>query len=84
MLSCFGKIQEIVESAKVSTFRKCLRWANVFPLVHLGLCATDTLAILVPAWSSLGLAWTFLVVADFPFSIVALLFGWNLGVPSRL
>jgi hypothetical protein len=52
-----------------------LRWSRIFPLIHLGVCATGTLGALVPGWDILGRAWTFLVIGDLPWSFVYVVVG---------
>src|SRR6266481_5005271 len=65
------------------TPRKYLRWSRIFPLIHLGVCAAGALAA-VPGWNNLGITWTYLIRADFPWSLLTAFLLWKYGVLAEL
>ena len=63
--------------------RRYLRCSYIFPLIHLGVCAIAALAA-VPGLNHLGITWTYLIRADFPWSLLTVFLLWKYGVLAEL
>jgi hypothetical protein len=54
-------------------------WVFLLPAVHLCACSVSMIGYVVPRLEYLGIAWTFIMVADFPVSIVAYMVAFRSG-----
>jgi hypothetical protein len=54
-------------------------WIYFLPALHLFACLISMIGLVVPGLESLERVWRYLMVADFPISLVALASGWRYG-----
>lgn len=54
-------------------------WIYFLPALHLFACLISMIGLVVPGLEALESVWRFLMVADFPVSLVALASGWRYG-----
>jgi hypothetical protein len=59
--------------------RRHKRWVYLLPAVHLCACSASRIGFVIPRLEYWGIAWTFIMVADFPVSIVAYMFAFRSG-----
>lgn len=52
-------------------------WVYLPPAVHLFACSVSMIGYVIPRLEYWGIAWTFIMVADFPVSIVAYMFAFR-------
>src|SRR5437868_14367236 len=53
------------------------RWVYVLPILHLSVCAVGLLGYVAPAFEPSGIVFTWLLLFDFPASIVTLTLVWK-------
>ena len=53
------------------------RWVFVLPIVHVCVCSLALIGFVIPALQPLAIAFGFLWVADFPFSIAGFILVWR-------
>jgi hypothetical protein len=53
------------------------RWIYFLSILHVCVCSISMIGYLVPRLQYLGIAWTGIMVADFPISLVALALAWK-------
>jgi hypothetical protein len=51
--------------------QKRFRWIYILPVIHLAVCLVVVVAYLSPSYAFLGFSFIFLMLVDFPFSVVA-------------
>ncbi len=63
---------------------KRFRWVYLLPLIHLCACLTSMVGLIVPRLQYLGIAWSFIMLADLPISLVAYALGWKYSALADL
>ena len=53
------------------------RWIYFLSILHVCVCSISMIGYLVPRLQYLGIAWTGIMVADFPISLLALALAWK-------
>jgi hypothetical protein len=53
------------------------KWVYFLPALHLCACITTVVGYFAPNLNYLGIAWSYLMVIDFPISLVALGLAWK-------
>ena len=53
------------------------RWIYLLPILHLCVCSLALVGFVIPALQPLAIAFAFLWVADFPFSVVGFILAWQ-------
>lgn len=55
------------------------RWIYFLPALHLFACLISLVGYVIPSLQYLGIVWTYIMLADFPISAVALAAVWKHG-----
>jgi hypothetical protein len=55
-------------------------WVYLLPAVHLCACSVSMIGLVIPSLQHWGIAWTYVMVADLPVSVVAYAFAFRGGV----
>src|SRR5260370_39955223 len=58
------------------------RWIYFLSILHVCVCSISMIGYLLPRLQYLGIAWTGIMVADFPISLVALALAWKYSAPA--
>jgi len=56
---------------------KSFRWVYLLPIVHLFVSLISMIGMITLRLSSLGVAWSFTMLADLPISLVAYMVAWK-------
>ena|ERR1700732_4774412 len=54
-------------------------WTYFLPVIHICACAITMSGHIVPSLEFLGTGWTYIMIADFPISLVAVALAWGHG-----
>lgn len=55
------------------------KWIYVLPVLHLCACLVSVVGYFVSSLQYLGIVWTYIILADFPISLVAFASAWKHG-----
>jgi hypothetical protein len=71
-------------SDKTLVRRGRARWVYFLPILHLCACFTSLIGFVIPRLQYWGIAWTFILILDFPISLVSYVLAWKNGALAAI